>query len=111
MVLRSTKLQRSTRWSSSLLKFPYAIEPCFAVKIVHVDHQSVALPMAAGISQPEVDVAIRVFGAVGVDGSHGVTELEQQRQVARALEDLERLITVETARRSQREALVARDPR
>ena len=90
------------------IEIPYAIEPCFPVEIGHVDHQCVALPVAARISQPEVDVAIRVFGGVGVDGTNGMAELEEQSQVARPLEDLERLIAVNTARRSERKALGSR---
>ncbi len=54
-----------------------AIEPGFAVEVGHIDHERVALPVTAGISQPEVDVAVRVFCTVRVDGANGMAELEQ----------------------------------
>src|SRR5690242_17482181 len=46
--------------------------------------------------------------AVRVDRSYGVAELEHERQVAIALEDLERLGVVDAARRAERPALKAR---
>src|ERR1700722_15091532 len=87
------------------IEVPYAIQPRFPVEIGHVHHQGVALPVATRVPQPEVDVAIRVFGAVGIDGSNRMTELIEQGQVTGPLEDLERLAIVDAARRPEREAL------
>src|SRR3984957_7500432 len=49
-----------------------------------------------------------MFGAVGMDGANRMAELEQQRQIARPLQDLERLITVNAARSPERKALRSR---
>ena len=85
-----------------------AIQPRLAVEVVDVDHQRVALPAGPRIAQPEVDVAVGMARAVGVDGPHRMAELVEQRQVARPLEDLERLTRVGAAEDAEREALVPR---
>jgi hypothetical protein len=90
------------------IEIAHPIQPRFPVEIGYVDHQCLALPVAARISQPEVDVAIRVFRVVGIDRADGMAELEEQRQITRPLEDLERLVVVNAARCPERKALRSR---
>ncbi len=109
MVFASRNFQRSTTCSASLWKLPARSSHVSVVEVLHVDDERVAFPPAARVAEPELVVGD--FGmqrAVRVDRAHRVAELKHERQVAVALEDLERLGVVDAARRAERPALEAR---
>src|SRR5204862_6184077 len=85
-----------------------AVEPRLAVELRDVHHEGVALPGGARVAQPEVERALGMARAVGVDGPYRVADLVDDRQVARPVEHLKRPAAPNAARRPQREALAAR---
>src|SRR2546425_8083044 len=66
------------------------VEPGLVVEMDHVDHERVALPAAARISEPPLDLAGRMRVANGKDVPDRVHVLVQDRELVRLLNNLER---------------------
>ncbi len=108
MVLASRSVQRSTTCSASLVKLPARssqVSPLKSVTSTTSVSPSHARASRRARSRCGPSGCSR---AVGVDRPDRMAELEHDRQVARTLEDLERLRVVDPARRAEREALRAR---